>query len=274
MEELRGLVLIGAVIGAERDRVGSAAWLRELVAELDAAYGEQRLAPFGFLRGDELQGLLAEGSDPLVAVLRAALDPASRPIRWVCLSGCVDPGEGPATERTGQAFAAAREAMSSAAAAHDRIVLTTGRAGMDELLADITPALADLLEGLTGRQRAVARLALLEGLRQSEVAGRLGVRRATISVSFGRARIQSLAGLVAAIRRIYASGRSGGGSAEEPTRGISLGVMPGGPLGVMLGVASGVMLGVASGGPPGSDPGSASGAVLAGDSVAATAAAR
>ena len=58
MEELRGLVLIGAVIGAERDRVGSAAWLRELVAELDAAYGEQRLAPFGFLQGDELQGLL------------------------------------------------------------------------------------------------------------------------------------------------------------------------------------------------------------------------
>jgi hypothetical protein len=262
MEELRGLVLIGAVIGAERDRVGSAAWLRELVAELDAAYGEQRLAPFGFLRGDELQGLLAEGSDPLVAILRAALDPASRPIRWVCLSGCVDPGEGPATERTGRAFAAAREAMSSAAAAHDRIVLTTGRAGMDELLADITPALADLLEGLTGRQRAVARLALLEGLRQSEVAGRLGVRRATISVSFGRARIQSLAGLVAAIRRIYATGRSGGGSAEEPTPGISLGAPPGVPLGV------------APGGLPGSHPGSASGAVLAGDSIAATAAAR
>jgi predicted DNA-binding protein (UPF0251 family) len=51
----------------------------------------------------------------------------------------------------------------------------------------------------------VARLALLDGLRQSEVAERLGVRRATISVSFGRARIQSLAGLVAAIRRVYGS---------------------------------------------------------------------
>lgn len=213
MEELRGLVLMGEVLGAERDRVGSTAWLRDLVAELDAAYGEQRLAPFGFLQGDELQGLLAAESDPLVAVLRAALAPESRPIRWVCVRDCVDPGEGPATERTGRAFTVAREAMKAARSRHDRLVLMTGRDEVDELLADMTPALADLLEGRTSRQRAVARLALLDGLRQSEVAERLGVRRATISVSFGRARIQSLTGLVAAIRRVYA----GDNSAADPS---------------------------------------------------------
>jgi DNA-binding CsgD family transcriptional regulator len=205
MEELRGLVLIGEVIGAGRDRLGSTAWLRELVAELDAAYGERRLAPFGFLQGDELQGLLAAETDPLVAVLHAALGPTARPIRWVCVSGRVDPGEGPATERTGQAYTVAREAMKVARSGHDRLVMTTGRDDVDELLADMTPALADLLAGLTSRQRAVARLALLGGLRQSEVAERLGVRRATISVSFGRARIQSLTGLVAAIRRVHAT---------------------------------------------------------------------
>jgi DNA-binding CsgD family transcriptional regulator len=205
MEETRGLVLIGELIGAEKDRVGSTAWLRELVAELDAAYIDRQLAPFAFHQGDELQGLLTAESDPLVAVLHAALVPASRPICWVCVRGCVDPGEGPATERTGQAFAIAREAMKAARFGHDRLVLRTGEGETDDLLDDMTPALVDLLEGLTARQRAVARLALLDGLRQSEVAERLGVRRATISVSFGRARIQSLAGLVAAIRRVYGS---------------------------------------------------------------------
>jgi len=224
MEELRSLVLIGEVIGAEKDRVGSAAWLRELVAELDAAYGDRRLAPFGFLQGDEVQGQLAADSDPLLAVLHAALGPASRPIRWVCVSGCVDPGEGPATERTGQAYAAVHEAMKVARTRHDRIVLTTGRDDVDELLADLTPALADLLDGLTARQRAVARLAMIDGLRQSEVAGRLGVRRATISVSFARARIQSLTGLVAAIRRLYATGSSSDHSTGDPGRVTSSGV--------------------------------------------------
>ena len=108
--------------------------------------------------------------------------------------------------------------MKSARAVHDRLVLRTGRDDTDELLADMTPALADLLEGLTARQRVVARLALIDALRQSEVAERLGVRRATISVSFGRARIQSLAGLVAAIRRVYATDPSGAAAPAFPRR--------------------------------------------------------
>jgi DNA-directed RNA polymerase specialized sigma24 family protein len=98
--------------------------------------------------------------------------------------------------------------MKAARFGHDRLVLRTGDGETDDLLDDMAPALVDLLEGLTARQRAVARLALLDGLRQSEVAERLGVRRATISVSFGRARVQSLAGLVAAIRRVYGSADS------------------------------------------------------------------
>ncbi|MGD0018308.1 MAG: SatD family protein [Candidatus Limnocylindrales bacterium] len=205
MDAVQGLVLFGDVIGSRKDRPGSTAWLRDLVSELDEAYGDQRLALFGFTQGDELQGLLDPDADPLVAVLRAALGPAARPIRWACIAGPVDAGEGPATQRTGPAFLAARDAIDAARAGHDHLVIRTGRPEADELLAGMTPALADLLEGLTARQRAVARLALIDGLRQSEVAERLGVRRATISVSFGRARVQSLGRLVAAMRKVYSS---------------------------------------------------------------------
>ncbi len=77
---------------------------------------------------------------------------------------------------------------------------------MDELLAELAPALVDMLDGLTERQRTVARMALIDDLRQSEVADRLNVRRATISVSFSRARVRSLQRLVAGIRRVYSSG--------------------------------------------------------------------
>ncbi len=180
------------------------------------AYGEQRLAPFGFTQGDELQGLLVADADPLVAVLHADLSPAARPIRWVCVKGGVDPGEGPATQRTGQAFLAARDAIEAARAGHDRLVIRTGQPEADELLAGMTPALADMLAGLTPRQRAVGRMALIEGLRQSEVADRLGVRRATISVSFGRAKVQTLQRLAAAIRKVYSSAGTPSDSGDGP----------------------------------------------------------
>jgi DNA-binding NarL/FixJ family response regulator len=91
---------------------------------------------------------------------------------------------------------------------------------VDELLADMTPALVDLLEGLTARQRAVARLALIEGLRQSEVAERLGVRRATISVSFGRAKVLTVARLIVAIRRVYSSAGPADPKGATPCRSV------------------------------------------------------
>lgn len=205
-----GLVLFGDVMGPQREGAGSAEWLRDLVHELDSAYAGDRLAAFGFTGGDELQGLLSPAADPLGAVLRAALRPGGRRMRWVVVHGAVDTdstgGEAPATERTGPAFAAARKAIDEARVGHDRLVILTGRDETDTLLADLTPALVDMLDGLTDRQRTVARLALIEDLRQSEVADRLSVRRATISVSFSRARVRPLGRLVAGIRHVYSSG--------------------------------------------------------------------
>lgn len=213
MTDRPGLVLFGDVLGSRRDSVGSTAWLRGLVADLDTAYGDDRLAPFGFTQGDELRGLLAPDADPMIAVVRAALGPEGRRMRWVIVRGEVDSdttgGMSPATERTGPAFATAREALDRARTSHDRLVVRTGRDEVDSLLADLTPALVDMLDGLTERQRAVARLALIEDLRQSEVADRLKVRRATISVSFSRARIRSLQRLVSGIGRVYSSGSDG-----------------------------------------------------------------
>jgi len=204
-----GLVMFGDVVGSRLDSAGSTAWLRDLVAELDEAYGDERLAPFGFTQGDELQGLLAPQADPLSAVLRAALGPGGRRMRWVVVRGEVDDdatgGKAPATERAGLAFVMARKAIEEARTGHERLVILTGRPDVDALLADLTPALVDMLDGLTERQRTVARLALIEDMRQSEVADRLKVRRATISVSFSRARVRPLHRLVEGIRRVYSS---------------------------------------------------------------------
>jgi DNA-binding CsgD family transcriptional regulator len=210
MTDNLGLVLFGDVVGSRLDSAGSTAWLRDLVAELDEAYGDERLAPFGFTQGDELQGLLAPATDPLSAVLRAALGPGGRRMRWVVVRGAVDVdatgGKAPATERTGPAFVTARKAIDEARTGHQRLVILTGHLEVDSLLADLTPALVDMLDGLTARQRTVARLALIDDMRQSEVADRLKVRRATISVAFSRARVRPLHRLVEGIRRVYSSG--------------------------------------------------------------------
>jgi RNA polymerase sigma factor (sigma-70 family) len=210
MTDSIGLVLFADVVGSRLEGAGSTAWLRELVSELDGAYGDERLAPFGFTRGDELQGLLAPAADPLGAVLRAALCPGGRRMRWVAALGQIDAdttgGKAPATEWTGPAFVTARTAIEAARSGHVRLVILTGEPDVDELLADLAPALVDLLDGLTERQRTVARLALIEGMSQSEVADRLKVRRATVSVSFSRARVRPLQRLVAGMRRVYASG--------------------------------------------------------------------
>ncbi|MGD0121972.1 MAG: sigma factor-like helix-turn-helix DNA-binding protein [Candidatus Limnocylindrales bacterium] len=203
-----GLVLFGDVVESRRDSAGSTAWLRDLVAELDDAYAEQRLAAFGSTQGDEVEGLLLPGADPLTAVLRAALTPGGRRMRWVVVRGEVDPdatgGKVPATERTGAAFVKARAAMDGARGSHERLVILTGEAGVDALLANLAPALVDLLDGLTERQRTVARLALIDDLRQSEVADRLRIRRATVSVAFSRARVRSLQRFMAGMRLVYA----------------------------------------------------------------------
>jgi len=118
MTDRLGLVLLGHVFESRIDAVASTAWLRDLVAELDLAYADRRLAPFGFTGGEEIQGLLEPGADPLEAVLRAAFTPGGRRVRWVAVRGEVDPdateGRAPATERSGPAFLGARNAIDAA----------------------------------------------------------------------------------------------------------------------------------------------------------------
>ena len=146
---LTGTVVFGDVVDSRHDP-GSSAWLRSLCADLDAAYPrEARLAPFGFTQGDEIQGLLAPDADPFLAVLRGALRPDARTLRWAFVAGEVEPGSGPATERTGPAFLDAREAIGRARVHRDGLVALTGDPEADARLADLGPLLPALLEDLT-----------------------------------------------------------------------------------------------------------------------------
>jgi hypothetical protein len=187
------IVLFGDVVDSRLDGPASARWLRSLAAELDDAYGEQCLAPFGFTQGDELQGVLDPEADPLIAVLRVNLrdDPAPD-MRWAIAAGEVEPGEGPATQWTGPAFLAARELIELARRRRDRLVVRSGDAGTDELLDDVAPVLGLLLAELTPSQRRVARLLVLEGVRQAEAAERLRVARPTVSVASERAHVRDI----------------------------------------------------------------------------------
>ena len=209
------LVLFGDVIRSRRDAPSATTWLRILTADLAAAYPpSERLARFEFTQGDELQGLLAPDADPLRAVLRAALHPDRVEMRWVIVRGAVDAGRGPATQRSGPAFIAARERLVAAAARRERLAVVSGDPATDELLDGITPLLGDLLAELTARQRQIAWLILVEGLRRAEAAERLGVSRATISVAADRAHLRSLADMAGVVRVLLA--RAGPRPTTEP----------------------------------------------------------
>jgi hypothetical protein len=198
----QGLVIFGDVIRSRLDPVGSSEWLRELCAELQAAYGHDALATFGFTQGDELQGLLRPGADPVGVVLRAALADDARPMRWAIALGPVEPGRGPATQRTGEAFVTARAALDETRHHRTSLRIVTGVPAVDVLLDDLAPVLGAALEQPSPTQRQVARLILVEGLRRSEVADRLGVSRATVSVAAERGGVPSLERLARAIRNL------------------------------------------------------------------------
>lgn len=205
--EVNAIVLFGDVIRSRRNSAGSTSWLRTLAAELEAAYpSPTRLANFEFTQGDELQGLLVPGADPFPAILRAWLHPERAPMRWVVVAGEVDPGTGPATQRTGPAFLAARARLAEAATRRDLFLMSTGTDDADRLLDNLAPLLAELLADLTIRQRVVGRLVLVDRLRRSEAAERLGVSRATVSVVANRAHLRSIERLAEAIRTIFADG--------------------------------------------------------------------
>jgi hypothetical protein len=197
------LVLFGDVIRSRRDSRAATAWLRILTADLGAAYpAAELLAPFEFTQGDELQGLLAVGADPTRAVLRAALHPEAVEMRWVVVAGEVDPGHGPATQRSGPAFIAARERLAVAATRRERLAVVSGDPAADELLDGTAPLLGELLADLTERQREIAWPLLVEGLRRSDVADRLRVSRATISVAADRAHVRGLGELARVVRTL------------------------------------------------------------------------
>jgi DNA-binding NarL/FixJ family response regulator len=197
------LVLFGDVIRSRRDSRAATAWLRILTADLGAAYPPaELLAPFEFTQGDELQGLLAVGADPTRAVLRAALHPEAVEMRWVVVAGEVDPGHGPATQRSGPAFIAARERLTVAATRRERLAVVSGDPAADELLDGTAPLLGELLADLTERQREIAWPLLVEGLRRSDVADRLRVSRATISVAADRAHVRGLGELARVVRTL------------------------------------------------------------------------
>jgi DNA-binding CsgD family transcriptional regulator len=200
---MEGVVLFGDVVRSRRDSRAATAWLRTLTAELTEAYPpDERLAPFEFTQGDELQGLLTTDADPTVAVLRASLHAAAVPMRWVIVRGSVDPGSGPATQRSGPAFIAARERLAAAATRRERIAVVSGDPETDSLLDGLAPLLGELLADLTDRQRVIARLLLVEGLRRSEAAERLGVSRATVSVAADRAHVRSIGDLARVVRTL------------------------------------------------------------------------
>lgn len=224
---MNGTVLFGDVVASRRDATASTAWLRTLSAELATAYGpDERLAAFEFTQGDELQGLLAPGVDPLGAVLRAWLSPDHLPMRWIVVAGEVDPGHGPATQRTGPAFLEARARSEAAATRRDRLLMTSGDASTDEALDDLAPLLAELLADLTERQREIARLVLVDGLRRSEAAERLDVKRATISVAADRAHLRSIERLASRLATMFAEGAARAAAAARPTDAGSVAAEP------------------------------------------------
>lgn len=215
----RGIVLFGDVVRSRDGTAASTAWLERLCGLLDETYGTRRLAPFEFTQGDEIQGLLSVDADPFDAVLRGTLwahegaDAVPR-MRWVAVCGEIDPGRGPATRRTGAAFVRARSALDAARRQRDGLICRTSDARADALLDGTAPVLAAMIDAMTDRQREVARLALVDGLRQSDIADRLSVARATVSVSVARGDVRNVGRLLAAVRLIWDQGIQAGDAAE------------------------------------------------------------
>ena len=211
---MNAIVLFGDVVRSRRNAGAATAWLRTLTDELGAVYPtDLRLARFEFTQGDEVQGLLAPAADPLAGLIRSWTHPDALRMRWVVVAGDVDPGRGPATQRTGPAFLRARERLAEAASKRDALVMATGDQATDQLLDGVAPLLAELLGDLTKRQRAIARLLLVDGLRQSQAAERLQVSRATISVAADRAHVRSIARLADALRTLFRTGQAAAGAA-------------------------------------------------------------
>ena len=213
---MEGIVLFGDVVASRRAASAATTWLRTLTTDLAATYrADAQLAPFEFTQGDEIQGLLAPTADPTRAVIRASLHPARQAMRWVIVRGTIDPGTGPATQRSGPAFIAARERLALAAGRRELLAAETGEEPTDALLDGVAPVLGELLADLTDRQREIAWPILVEGMRQSEAAAHLRVSRATVSVAADRAHLRSIGELARVVRTLV--------SREVPTAAGDIG---------------------------------------------------
>lgn len=99
-----------------------------------------------------------------------------------------------------------------APAARVRLVVRTGDAGVDAILAGLAPAFVAMLEHLTDRQREVARRLLLEGRRRAQIAEELGISRPTVSVMVDRSRMGDLGSVAAALDAVFAAAAASGAS--------------------------------------------------------------
>jgi DNA-directed RNA polymerase specialized sigma24 family protein len=145
--------------------------------------------------------LLVPGGQPFRIVLLAGLQAGLPPLRWAIVGGRPGRMRGSGLDPAADAIGL----LASAAARRERIAALVGDQPTDTLLADLAPAFAALLADLTDRQREVGRLLLIDGLRRSEIAARLGISRPTVSVMVDRARLNELEGLARGLDRILAS---------------------------------------------------------------------
>ena len=199
-------VLFGDVVDSRRDP-GASAFLRSLREELDASTAQRAPRAGRVHPGRRDPAPPGAGRRPVPdRAPCAALHPDARGLRWAVVAGFVEPGTGPATERTGPAFRAARSLLERAKTHREGLAAMTGDPAADDLLAELGPLLPALLGELTVRQREVGRLLVVDGLRQAEAAERLGVSRATVSVIADRGRIRHLQGLAAGLATIFRDG--------------------------------------------------------------------
>lgn len=210
-EEGRGVVVAVAAAGASAGPAAIPGWLRDLAAALEHACGELLGSPFAQLDGGNLAAQLAAGADPLEAFLRGTLRQAERApraavhLRWAIAAGPV-PIAHAAADEGHAAIDVAVAALANGQRDRAGLVIRSGHPGADRLLADVAPVVAEMVELLTPRQRDVARLMLVDGLRQAEAAERLGIARSTVGVIAARARIRSMERLIDAARTVFAAG--------------------------------------------------------------------
>jgi DNA-directed RNA polymerase specialized sigma24 family protein len=132
-----------------------------------------------------------EPDHPFAALLDAWLDPATPAARWAVVVGDA---------------ALARAVLDDRQTRRDLLIVRTGQPDADALLADLSPVLGRLLDDLTPSQRRVARLVLVEGLRQADAATVLGISRASVSVAHARAHLREIGLLLRAIRAAWTAG--------------------------------------------------------------------